>query len=417
MKKFKFLVKYGLFKRIKRRSFIISNIVIFILLTVIINLPSIIGAFSEGDTLTDMHITVYNETSEMTLTNDLSQRFNAGLDDEFYIFVEQSAVFDETAFWENGDMDVVLIIDDSSQIDIYSKYPDYNQLFANQIELQLIEYEIPGYTSPVFTPNYAPDYEDPDQSALVSSISSLLVLPLFLLITMATQFVGVDIIEEKSTKAIETIIASVPAKTHFLSKITAAILFVAIQGALILVFSFIATLLFGNSGTGSSEFGETANLIAYLGEIIPHWQMLLVLSLAFMIVGTLFYLTFSAMFASMAVTQEDYQQFQAPIMMTLLVGFYIAIFAGMANGAVILKIATFIPLFSPIVAPVAYASGALTMVEALIALAVTIICLIGSLYIVSPVYRVAILNYDQTKFGKRIKGYFKKAFHKRNHKA
>lgn len=418
MKKFKFLVKYGLLKRIKRRAFVISNIVIFLLLTVIINIPAIIGAINSGDELSSLHVTVYNQTSETTLITDLSDRLNLGLDNNFYIITENTDTFNADTFWADSDQDIVLAIESTDMISIYSKYPDYNQYLANQIELLFIDYQIPGYQAPTFMPYYPSDYEDPEQSALVSSISSLLVLPLFILITMATQFVGVDIIEEKSTKAIETIIASVPAKTHFLSKITAAISFVLIQGGLILIYGFIATLLFGNNAaTGTSEFGDTANLLAYIGQMLPNWQLLLVFSLAFMVVGTLFYLTFSAMFASMAVTQEDYQQFQAPIMMTLLVGFYIAIFSGMAGGQMILKIATFIPLFTPIVAPVAYASGALSTVEALIALLVIIVFFIGSLYIVSPVYRVAILNYDQTKFGKRIKGYFHKAFHKKNHKA
>ncbi len=418
MKKFKFLVKYGLLKRIKRRAFLISNIVIFLLLTVIINIPAIIGTIGTGDALTSVHVSVYNNTSAATLTSDLSERLNEGLTENFYIVATANEPFDEHAFWNDDDQDIVLTIDSMDTIDIYSKYPDYNQYLANQMELLLIDYQISGYQAPTFIPHYSPDYEDPEQSALVSSITSLLVLPLFILITMATQFIGVDIIEEKSTKAIETIIASVPAKTHFLSKITAAMSFVLIQSGLILLYSFIATLLFGSEGISATpEFGNTGNLLAYIGQMLPNWQLLLVFSLAFMIVGTLFYLTFSAMFASMAVTQEDYQQFQTPVMMTLLVGFYIAIFSGIAGGQTILKIASFIPLFTPIVAPVAYASGALSTGEALIALLVITVCFVGSLYLVSPVYRVAILNYDQTKFGKRVKGYFNKAFHKNNHKA
>ena len=413
MKKFRFLVKYGLFKRIKRKSFVISNIVIFILLTVIINLPAIIGVFS-NDEISDLNVVVYNQTAETTLIDDLDTRLNAPFETDFYIVSDGEHAFVEDAFWDNADLDIALVFHSTSDIDIYSKNPEYNQTLANEIELLLIDYQIPGYQSPQFAQNFAPDYEDPEQGELISALSSIVVLPLFFLITMATQFVGADIIEEKSTKAIETIIASVPIKTHFMSKISAALLFVLIQGALFLLYAFVATLLFGGA---SADMGETTNLLAILGTIIPNWRMILLLSIFFMIAGTLFYLMFSSMLASMAVTQEDYQQFQSPIMMTLLVGFYIALFSGYIDGALILKIATFIPFFTPIVAPVAFASGALTLVEAIIALVMMIAFLIGSFYVVTPVYRVAILNYDQTKFGKRIKGYFKKAFHKRKKEA
>lgn len=414
MKKFRFLVKYGLFKRVKRKSFVISNVIIFILLTVIINLPTIINAFGE-DEITNVNVVIYNETTEATLPSDLTVRLNAPYEDDFFLVTSDTTMFDENVFWDNDVVDIVLIFNSESDIEIYSKNPDYNQYISSNIELLFINYQIPGYQAPAITVNYPADYENPETSDIVSSLSSLIALPVFFLITMATQFVGVDIIEEKSTKAIETIIASVPAKTHFLSKISAAILFVGIQGLLILGYGFVATLLFGG-GNDIAGLGGSSNLLAVVGEAIPNWQWLIVISLAFMIVGTLFYLVYSAMFASMAVTQEDYQQFQAPIMMTLLIGFYIAIFSGIAGGDMILKVATFIPIFAPVVAPVAFASGALTIGEAMIALGVTTVCLIGSLYLVSPVYKVAILNYDQTKFAKRIKGYFRKAFPKKNTK-
>jgi len=238
---------------------------------------------------------------------------------------------------------------------------------------------------------------------------------MFILLTMATQFVGVEIIEEKSTKAIETIIASVPAKIHFLSKITASIFFVIIQGLLVIVYSTIGSLIGGAStNSGLNLPTNESSLIAYLGEIFPNWPLILMFTLLFMVIGTLFYLVLAALFASMATTQEDYQQFQSPLMLMLVAGFYITIFAPMAGGESFMKIMSFVPIFTPIVAPVAYASGVMTGWEALIALVVVSLFLVGALYIVSPIYKVAILSYDQTKFFKRIKDYIQKAFPKQN---
>jgi len=77
-----------------------------------------------------------------------------------------------------------------------------------------------------------------------------------------------------------------------------------------------------------------------------------------------------------------------------------------------MKVMAFVPIFTPIVAPVAFASGILSLFEAIIALVVVVLIFILSLYVVAPVYKVAILSYDQTKFFSRIKNYFKKAFTK-----
>lgn len=420
MKKFKFLVKFGLLKRIGRKSFLIANLVIAILSIIVINLPAIISMFGGDDEqLTELNIQVVDEVGYNALSSDLQITFNQGLPANFYLFTELDASeVNIDTFWTDETQDVMFTFSGSQDdpvIHIYSKYPEMNAGFMNQIELQLINYELGGsYERPVFDMVLAPDYEDPEAGMMIGSISSLLILPLFMLVTMATQFVGVDIIEEKSTKAIETIIASVPANTHFLSKIVASIFFVIIQGGLILFYGVLAALVgkFFQSSSALNLPEGSGSLLQYLETILPNWPMLLLMTVLFMVVGTLFYLVVAALFASMAVTQEDYQQFQSPLMLMLLGGFYIGIFAPMAGGESFMKIMAFVPIFAPMVAPVAMAGGSMSILQGSIALVVLIAFLAVTVYFVSPVYKVAILNYDQTKFFKRIGDNFKKAFQK-----
>lgn len=416
MKKFKFLLKYGLKKRVGRKAFLIANIAIALLTIVVINIPSIISLFSKDDEqIQNIYIELYNQTTQGSLTDDLSASFNAPFEGyEFYVFTELDHI-NVDQFWTESEATILFHFQGditAPTVTIYSKSPHMNAGFMNIIELQLINYQIGNYERPQFNSVLPPDYEDPDAGMMLSSIASILVLPMFILITMATQFVGVDIIEEKSTKAIETIIASVPADVHFLSKIVSSIIFVIIQGGLVLIYGLIASLI-GRQLSGLDTInlptGETS-LLALLAEIMPNWPVVLIFALLFMIVGTLFYLVVSALFASMAVTQEDYQQFQTPLMLMLLGGFYIGIFSGMANGGGFLKVMAFVPVFTPMVAPIAIASGVLSVFESIIALVIMIIFLGLALYLFAPVYRVAILSYDQTKFFKRIGDNFKKAF-------
>jgi ABC-2 type transport system permease protein len=418
MKKFKFLVKFGLLKRIGRKSFLIANIVIAILTIGIINLPTIINLFSGDDTVDVINIQIINEIEQDTLAVDLSTLINPVEGDPLFsiIFIEQSS-FDVDSFWEDKEVDIVFHFTgtlEASSIQIYSKEPETSLGLQPVVEYLLISYQIDNYVPPLFATETPEDYESPEDQMGLSSIVTILVLPMFILITIATQFVGVDIIEEKSTKAIETIIASVPSRIHFLSKIAAAISFVAIQGALVIIYGIVATLIGGassNLGGVSMPEGEQS-LMAYVAEIMPNWPIILGLSLLFMIVGTLFYLVVAALFASMAVTQEDYQQFQSPLMITLVLAFYIGIFSPMLGATGFMKIMSFIPVFTPIVAPIALASGVLSIGEAVLALFIVGLFLVGSLYLVAPIYKVAILSYDQTKFFKRIKSYFKKGLQK-----
>ena len=85
-------------------------------------------------------------------------------------------------------------------------------------------------------------------------------------------------------------------------------------------------------------------------------------------------------------------------------------FGSMAGGGTFIKIMSYIPIVSPMLGPVAFASGMISLVEALISLLILIVTLVAITYLFTPVYKVAILSYDQTKFFTRIRNYFKKGF-------
>ena len=416
MKKFNFLVKYSFKKRVARKAFLISNIIIGLLIIIIVNLPGIISSFaSDNPQRENVHILVVNEMEDnLSLVDDFSSLLNPIPDEQYFIIANLKAdAMDIDSFWLNEDYQILLHFKgniENPTVDIYDKTEGLMSSIETQIELLMISYKIEDYRKPTFNVNYAPDYENPEEKMILSSIMSFLIVPLFILTVMATQFIGVDIIEEKSTKAIETIISSVPAKIHFLSKITSSILFIITQGALLIVYGILGMVVSSIAFQQTNIPQNETSLLHYLGSLIPNWPSILGFTILFIIFGTLLFLVLASLFASMATTQEDYQQFQTPVMLVLLAGFYIGMFAPMAGGTTFMKVMAFIPLFTPMVAPIAFASGVMSVLEAIIALIVLIIFLVISIYVVAPVYRVAILSYDQTKLFTRIGTYFKKGF-------
>ena len=135
------------------------------------------------------------------------------------------------------------------------------------------------------------------------------------------------------------------------------------------------------------------------------------LGISVIFVGALLYLVIAALTAAISTTQEDYQTFQGPIMIMLVIGFYISIFASAAGGDTILRISSFIPFFAPMTAPVAFASGLLSPLEVMLALIVLMISTVIVIFLVTPIYKVAILSYEQTKLFKRLKTYMNKSKH------
>ncbi len=410
MKKLKFLIFYGLKKRLLKKSFLISNIIIGLLTILIINLPTIIGLFENDD---DAFVRIAYVVDEASLgyISQLDETLNQGLEEDIFIFFETQESMKDS-FFEQNDYDILLMIQFDNgrlNLDLYRFETTYDTVITQTIQFLDVFSQNQAYVPPVIDSFLPDDYEDPFINEIISSISSLFTLPLFLIMTFGIQFVGVDIIEEKSSKAIETIISSVKANIHFLSKIIASLIFITIQSLLLIIYGSIGTLI-GNQ-TSSVTGVSTASLTEVFVEYFPNWQGILIVTALFIFVGALLYLVIAALTAAISTTQEDYQTFQGPIMILLVIGFYISIFASAAGGDTLLRIASFIPFFAPMTAPVAFAAGILTPLEVILALFILIITTIGVIVLVTPIYKVAILSYEQTKLFKRLKTYFIKSKH------
>ena len=419
MKKFNFLVGHGYKKRVKSKAFIISNIVIALIVIALINLPILIDMFtSPSEEAEVLNVYIINEiNNDETLIAKFDELLNPEQENKsFNVMALDKDEFDSESFWTNEEQDIVIYLAgtiNSPEVGMYNKHKYLDNILQNQVELLLISYLIDDYQKPLFIFFEQPGSEITENAMALNAISTFLIVPLFVLIILAIQFVGVDIIEEKSSKAIEIIISSVPAKMHFFSKITASILFILTQGGLLIAYLGLASLI-ANALPTQATGGETMTLLGYIAELIPNWPVVVIFAVLFVIVGTLFYLVIGSLLAAMATSQEDYQQFQTPIMLILLAGFYIGLFAPMAGAITFLKIMAFIPVFSPIVAPISFVLGAMSIVEVIIAFVVLVLFFAVFTYLVAPVYRVAILSYEQTKFFARIKSYFKKVLQKPN---
>ncbi|MGB0175232.1 MAG: ABC transporter permease, partial [Acholeplasmataceae bacterium] len=339
MNKLKFLIAYGLKKRFLKKSFLISNIVILLLTIVIINIPTIINIFESDESnlyviqvVTDEQTTAFKTPLEQTLTADSNLPF----------VIEFADVFDEALFFNQASINMAILLSSDSgplQVDLFRFETTYDSYVLNAIQLLDVLNQNENYVLPTINV-YLPDtYEDPMIQEIISSISIVFVLPLFIILVLAIQFVGVDIIEEKSSKAIETIISSVPAMIHFISKIISSLLFILGQGILLILYGSFGSLV---SSTTQNVAGiDNVSLMSLVREYFPNIGEIITVSILFIIVGAIFYLIFAAIIAASATTQEDYQQFQAPIMITLVVGFYVAIFSSAAGAFQILRIASF----------------------------------------------------------------------------
>ena len=437
MNKFWFLTRESLKKKVCTKSFRIVNIVLCIVIIGLLNLDSLIKSFG-GDFNEKVNIyvvdnvNVYNELEKLFKNSylDILESYDATIS-------KSDKTIDELkeTIKENETNDIIVNINNDNEnifkIDLIS-YDYVDQLLYQNIvnALNTVKVNEAIKKSNISTEELQKIYEtinvnrvllneDLDENAeLIEQIggvvSIVFVLPFFVLIVLIVQMIGAEINEEKRTKSMEVIISSVPAKTHFMSKLTSANIFAIMQGTLLILYviiGFIIRLLTTGipdvtSAVASSgvDVSEASNYINIFLQSDVAYRLLIGIPLFIVIIVLSFfaYSLFIGVLASVTTSMEDYNQIQTPVMLFLMVGYYLAIYASVFQGAAFIKIAAFIPFISGILAPVVYSLGQMTILEFIISIVILIItCYLFFKYGLK-VYKEGILNYESSNLWKKI---------------
>ena len=420
-KKFFYLMKISFNKKLKSKWFIAVNIILALSLFALLNLNSIITFFG-GEFDKPLKVLVYDKTniSYSYLENNISA-LTSNLEDKKLVV---KSVSNEKKKLKDDEILISLNLDDNllkakvtsdKKIDSTIYQVLYQGLNATKQQVLMERLNLDTNTLALLSSNIDIERvvlsdkksQDENMSLVMSTVFPSLILPFFMLIIFLVQMVGGEICEEKTTKSMEIIISNVSPKVHLLAKIVANNLFVILQALLLFIYGLIAFFISSRNGSLNipSEITSIWDSLSATG-LISNIISLLPLLLVLIILSFLAYSLLAGILASMTTNIEDFQQLQAPIVFILLAGYYLAIMAGMFQGSAFLKIASYIPLISCLLAPTLYIMGEISLLDILIA----IILLIGLLYLLinygMKIYKVGILNYSNEKVWTR----FVKAF-------
>ena len=423
--KVKFLIKESIKKKIDTKWFKIINIILLILMIGILNIDKIISFFG-GDFEDITKVYVLDETGYASSLNDLLNNNNELLNGSFKFEVENStdSIENLTKKLNKDNTDIVInIVYDNEEYmksTVYS-YEALDTITATIISNSLSEIkssyalatsgidanELNRILSPISMEKIVTNTEELDsESRELAGASMMLIflIPFFILIILLVQMIGAEINDEKSTKSMEIIISNVSPKMHFLSKIVASTGFVLLQSFLILVYTLLGgavrVLTTGsfnilNDVNGLLEGLNLSSILPQIGSAIPLLIILFIFSF-------LAYALLAGILASMTTSIEDYQQLQTPLMFLLMAGYYIGIMASMFQGSIFIKIVSYIPFISCLVAPITYALMQTTLLD----LGISVILLLGTCYLLFKygirIYKVGILNYSSSGLWKKM---------------
>ena len=425
-RKFSFLTKQSLNKKIKSKWFIGINIMLAIVVIALININSIISFFG-GDFNKEVKILVIDNTEVSYQVFKESMNTLTKEEDTGKITVKESTQNEEKLKKKLKDNQIAIIFNNDEENFVSSK------IISNEkIDNTTYQYITQGLnntktnvaltktnTDPTLLAKISSPMEiervvlsneksvDENMEMVMGTVFPTLILPFFMLIIFLVQMIGGEICEEKTTKSMEIIISNVSPKVHLFSKVLASNIFILIQAILLVIYSVLGILISTKGQLQIDSNVDTLLTATLQSGFINKVLTLLPAVIILMVLSFIAYSLIAGILASMTTNMEDFSQIQTPIMLVLLAGYYLAIMAGMFNGSTFIRVLSYIPFLSCLIAPSLYILGQITMIDVVISILILILTIFLMTRYGLKIYKIGILNYSNekiwTRFAKAIK--------------
>lgn len=431
--KLKYLIGVSLKRKVKTKWFVVVNVLLLVLIAGLINIDSVIKLFG-GDFDKKQIVYVIDNSGKsydiLKNQNDTyASMFQKDDEDKSNFEIKKTTKEPEEILKEKDNKDAwVLVIDNSDKNVIKAKlisdgyvssndYSEFGTIINNTksqvalMETNINPDDLAKISSPIEIERQVLDEnkksEDESMQMIMSTVFPIFILPFFALTIFLVQMIGAEVNDEKTTRGMEIIISNVSPKTHLLSKIIASNLFVLIQGGLLVLFAAVGIIIRFMLGTGGSldmgglDIGKAisellaSDIGAQLVYIIP-------LTLVMMVLTFIAYSLLAGVLASMTTNIEDFQQLQTPIMLISLVGYYLAIMAGVFEGSIFIQVLAFVPFISAILAPCLLVLGQFSILQFIIAILLVGLSIFLLVKYGFKIYKQGILNYSSKDLWKKM---------------
>ena len=378
---------------IKRKSFIISMIIILVLIVVGFNIPNIINAIKGEDSWNSKILLIDSQNlfeGNLEILNSEESPYD-------FIVQNKDISKDEVKTKiETGEIDCCLkFIKSSSGIvvdyyvesvssfgqipqEVLSSFSSiYKDIQISKLGLsneQLIELNTPFNVNTIET----------DENAAQGNqfVVMLISLALFMAIHFFAYQVSSSITTEKTSKIMETLITSTKPKSIIVGKTIGAGIVGLLQVLIIGVTAVISAKLFLPEGALEG--------ILDMSNITPK---LALVTVVYFILGYFLFAFLYALTGSTVSKPEDINSANSPIAFIEVAGFYLAYFSMMNPSSNINVLASIIPISSPFSMPCRVMMGTATNTELLTSLLILIATIIIIAKISIKIYSSAILNY------------------------
>ena len=395
MKDLKTVVGFTIKEMVKRKSFIVSTVIILLIIVIGFNIPNIMKIFngddqsSGGSKLLIVDSTNLFEGSLEGLNNmELGYNVQTTTDNLSFDDIKEKInndEIDEAIIVENneGTYKLRYIVKDMTMlVSMPQNLMDaINTIYTNlQIsKLGLTEEQIQS-----LTPNFEYSIEQTEEQKVSGNVLAMMMLSivLFYAIYFCAYQVSSSITTEKTSKIMETLVTSTSPRTIVLGKTIGIGLVGLLQVCVFVAVALISAKLFLEPGTLES--------VLDMSQMTPY---LAVITIIYFILGYFTYALLYALTGSTVSKPEDIQSANTPVALLAVIGFYLSYFTMMNPTSDLNTFAALFPISSPFCMPFRIMMGIASGVEVAISIAILLVTILVIAKVAIKIYSNAILNY------------------------
>ncbi len=391
------VISYTIKDMLKKKTFLISNLIILLFIVVGFNIPNILNAFSseeeEGTPTIDKVLVVDSQNiyeGVLTKLNDmnLGHTFEIVNQEQKYEEIKQKIENEEITealviSKQENNIKIQYIVEELTMMNTMPESYS-NALSSLYTDAQLVKMGFTVEQTQDLRPTLEFEMQQTSEEEVKGNVFviMLLSLVLFYAIYFCAYQVSSSITTEKTSKIMETLVTSTKPRTIVLGKTIGIGIVGFIQVAVIVAVALICAKYSLPEGILES--------VLDLSQITP---TLGILTVIYFILG---YATFALLYALTGSTvskPEDVQAANGPVAIVAVIGFYLSYFTMMNPTSDLNVFASIFPFSSPFCMPFRIMMGIATTSQIVISIVVLLATILVIANISIKIYSNAILNY------------------------
>lgn len=379
---------------VKRKSFIISNIIIILIIVLLFNIPNLLKLLDNGEGSSNSKLLIVDSENifegNLKAINQMDLSYDAKISNEELSFDEIKEKI------SNNEIDAALVITPKDG-KISMEYIVENLTYLEEIpenivnpistiytNMQIAKLNLTEEELKSMSPEFEFSLKQTEEEKVEGNVAVMMLLSmaLFFAIYYCAYQVSTSITVEKTSKIIETLVTSTSPRSIVLGKTIGIGLVGLIQIAVYLIVALICKEVFLEPGVIDS--------IINFNNVTP---FLIGMTLLYFLLGYAAYALLYALTGSTVSKPEDVQSANGPVAILVIIGFYLAYFTMMNPTSNLNIIASILPISSPFCMPLRIMMGIAETKDIILSIGVLLITIIIVAKVSIRIYSNAILNY------------------------